>query len=148
MLGIRRIRTTSYHPASNGMLERWHIDLHTALSHYINAKNTNLDIIAPFIFFMAHRTQPHLVTWYSPFYLLDGREMQLPGKDNLKTRCVQESTSLDRRIEKLKSSLRMAYIEVAKDNRKTHRSNKRFYDRKPRRNILRKMTWCIFTPLR
>jgi len=49
VLGIRRIRTTSYHPASNGTLERWHKYLHTALSHYINAANTNWDTIAPFV---------------------------------------------------------------------------------------------------
>ena len=107
MLGVGRIRTTSYHSASNGMLERWHKDLHTALSHCINAANTNWDTIAPF-FLMVHRAQPHSVTGYSPFYLLHGREMQLPGNDNLKARRVQESTSLDRRIENLKSSLGMA----------------------------------------
>jgi len=111
------------------MLERWHKDLHTALSHYINVANTNWDTIAPFLL-MAHRAQPHSVTGYSPFYLLHGREMQLPGNDNLKARCAQEGTSPDRRIENLKSSLRMAYKEVAKGNRKAHQSNKRFYDRK------------------
>jgi len=50
VLGIRRIRTTSYRPASNGMLEKWHKALHTALSHYINAANTNWDTIASFFF--------------------------------------------------------------------------------------------------
>ena len=56
--------------------------------------------------------------------------MQLPGKDNLKTRCVQEGRSLDRRIENLKASLIMAYKEVAEANRKAYQKNKRFYDRK------------------
>ena len=79
---------------------------------------------------MAHRAQPHSVTGYSPFYLLHGREMQLPGNDNLKARRVQESTSLDRRIENLKSSLRMAYKEVAKANRKAQQRYKRFYGRR------------------
>jgi len=110
------------------MLERWHKVLHTALSHYINAANTNWDTLAPFIL-MAHRAQPHSVTGYRPFYLFHGREMQLPGNDNLKARFVQESTSLDRCIENLKSSLRMAYKEVAKANRRAHQRNKRFYDR-------------------
>jgi len=108
VLGIRRSPTTSYHLASNGMLERWHKDLHTAISHYINAENTNWDTTVPF-FLMAHRAQPHSVTEYSPFYLLQGREMQLSSNDNLKARCVQEGTSLDRSIENLKTSLKMAY---------------------------------------
>ena len=33
VLGIRRTRTTSYHPASNGMIECWHKDLHTLEFH-------------------------------------------------------------------------------------------------------------------
>jgi len=147
VLGIRRIATTSYHHASNGMLERWHKYLHTALSHYINAANTNWDTIAPF-FLMAHRAQPHSVTGYSPFYLLHGREMQLPGNDNLKARCVQESMSLDRRIENLKSSLRMAYKEVAKLTEKHTKEIRDSTIAKQRRDILRKMTWCICIPLR
>ena len=105
-------------------MEGLHKVFHTAFSHYINAANTNWDTIAPF-FLMAHRVQPHSVTGYSPFYLLHGREMQLPGNDNLKARYVQESTSLDRRIENLKSSLRMAYKDVAKANRKACQRNKR-----------------------
>jgi len=56
--------------------------------------------------------------------------MQLPGNDNLKARCVQEGTSLDRRTENPKTSLRMAYKEVAEANRKAHQKNKGFYDRK------------------
>ena len=35
-----------------------------------------------------------------------------------------------RRIENLKASLRMAYKELAKANRKAHQNSKRFYDRK------------------
>jgi len=146
VLCIRKIRTTSYHPASNGMLKRWHKDLHTALSHYINAANTNWDTIAPF-FLMAHRAQTHSVTGYSPFSLLHGPEMQLPGNDNLKARCVQESTILERRIENLKFSLRMAYKEVAKANRKAHQRNKRFYDRKAKaRHFEENYLVYLYTP--
>ena len=56
--------------------------------------------------------------------------MQQPGINNLKARCAQGRTSLDRRIENFKSSLRMAYKKLAKANRKAHQSNERFYDRK------------------
>jgi len=79
---------------------------------------------------MAHRSTPHSVTGYSPFYLLHGREKQLPSNDSLKARCVRENTSQDRRLENLKASVRKAYKAVAKANKKAHRNNKRFYDRK------------------
>jgi len=129
VLGIRRTRTTSYHHASNRMLERWHKDFHNGLSHYINSANTKLGYDSP-VFFMARRATPHSVTGYSPFYLLHRRGMQLPSNDSLKVRCVRENTSQDRRLENLKASLRMAYNAVAKANKKAHRNNKRFYDRK------------------
>ena len=48
LLGIRRTRTTCYHPMSNGFSERWHRSLHTGLSHYINSANTNWDNLVQF----------------------------------------------------------------------------------------------------
>ena len=53
LLGIRRTRTTSYHPMPNGFSERLHRSLHTGLSHYINSVNTNWDTLVPF-FLMAY----------------------------------------------------------------------------------------------
>jgi len=147
VLGIRRTRTTSYHPGSNGTLERWHKDLHTALSHYINAANTNWDTIVPF-FLIAHRAQPHSSTGYSLFFLLHGREMQLPNDDTLRARRVKVSTDLEQRIENRKASLRRAYEEVRKSNRKAHQNNKKFYDRKAKERHLQQTFWCISTPLR
>ena len=40
ILRIRRARTSSYHPESNGTVERLHRSLHTALSHYVKAMQT------------------------------------------------------------------------------------------------------------
>jgi len=101
VLGIRRTRTTSYQPALNGMIERWHKDIHTALSHYINSANTNWDTILPF-FLIACRATPHSVTAYRPSYLLHGRDMELPINDSLKAHCVKENISQDRRLENLR----------------------------------------------
>ena len=129
VLGIRRTRTTSWHPASNGVVERWHRTLHTGISHYINSANTNWDTLVPF-FLMAYRATPNTVTGFSPFYLLHGREMQLPGNDNLKARCPTENSSQDSRLEQLKASLRTAYKLVAKANKSSHQRNKKLYDRK------------------
>lgn len=48
VLGNRTARTSSYHPASNGMIERLHRSLHNGLSHYVNATHTNWDTLVPF----------------------------------------------------------------------------------------------------
>jgi transposase InsO family protein len=41
ILGIHKVNTTSYHPRSNGMIERLHRTLHTGLSHFVNSANNN-----------------------------------------------------------------------------------------------------------
>jgi hypothetical protein len=54
---------------------------------------------------------------------------------------------LDRRIENLKASLRRAYKEVRKTNRKAHQNNKNFYDRKAKeRHFAADDLVYLFTP--
>jgi hypothetical protein len=79
---------------------------------------------------MAYRATPNSVTGYSPFFLLHGREMTLPGSENLKAQLPKGNFNPDRRLENLKSSLKMAYKLAAKANEKSHQRNKRLYDRK------------------
>ena len=128
ILGVQKVRTSSYHPQSNGTVERLHRSLHTALSHYVNASNTNWDVLTPF-FLMAHRATPSTVTGYSPFYLLHGREMQLPNQENLKAKISSQPLDQNQRLKNLKASLNLAYRTVRRANRQAHRNNKRLYDR-------------------
>jgi hypothetical protein len=78
---------------------------------------------------MAYRATPNIVTGYSPFFLLHGREMEIPGNDVLKARVVTENPDLNRRLESLKANLKTAYKLAAETNRKTQQANKRLYDR-------------------
>jgi hypothetical protein len=129
ILGIHRIRTSSYHTEFNGVIVRWHRNLHSGLSDYINATNTIWDTLVPF-YLMSYRATPHTTTGFRPFYLLHGREMTLPNSDSLKAQFPQDNPSHEQRLENLKSNLRLAYRLVAKANRKSHQRNKRYYDRK------------------
>jgi len=81
---------------------------------------------------MAYRATPNTTTGFSPYYLLHGREMALPNSDNLKAKLPKEKENFDqdRRLENLKSSLRLTYKAVKKANRQSHLNNKRLYDRK------------------
>ena len=128
VLGLRRSRITTYYPASNGAIERLHRTLHTLFSRYINS-SINWDNLIPFIL-MAYRATPNSVTGFSPFYLLHGREMQLPCNDNLKARCPNECSSQEHRLGNLQTSLRTAYKLVAKANKRSHQRNKDLHDRK------------------
>ena len=129
VLGIQRIHTSSYHPESNGVVERWHRTLHTGLSHLVNHSHTVWDLQVPF-FLMGYRATPHTTTGYSPFYLLHGREMSLPGNENLKAKVSTNPWDIDQRVENLKASLRSAFRSVKWANKKSHQKNKRYHDRR------------------
>jgi hypothetical protein len=79
---------------------------------------------------MGYRATPHTTTGYSPFYLLHGREMALPGNENLKTKVATNARDIDQRIESLKASLRSAFRSVKWANKKSHLKNKKYHDRR------------------
>jgi len=129
ILGIRKVNTSSYHPFSNCMVERWHRSLYSDLSHYIDAANTNWDLLVSF-YLMAYRATPNTTTGFSPYYLLHGRQMALPNSNDLKAKVPKENSDHDSRLENLKTSLRLACKSVKKANKKSHLKNKRLYDKK------------------
>ena len=102
ILGIRRLRTSSYHPETNGVVQRFHKSLHEGLSHYINSTNTNCNTFVPF-YLMSSRSTPHSPTGFSPFYLLHRKEMVLPNSDDLKAQLPQDNPSHQQRLENLRS---------------------------------------------
>jgi hypothetical protein len=56
--------------------------------------------------------------------------MTLPSSDSLKAQFTQGHPSQEQRLGNFKSNLRLAYRLVAKENRKSHQRNKRYYDPK------------------
>jgi len=127
-LWIKRIHTSSFHPQSNGTVERWHSTLHTGLSHLVNHSHTDWDLQVRF-FLMGYKATPHTTTGYSPFYLLHGREMTLPGSENMKAKVSTNPREIDQRVEDLKASLRSAFRSVKWANKKSHLRNKKYHDR-------------------
>lgn len=65
--------TSSYHPQTNGLTERFHRTLSDMISMYINPDHTNWDVILPFVTF-AYNTAVQRTTGYSPFFLVYGRQ--------------------------------------------------------------------------
>ena len=76
VLEIKRIRTSPYHPESDGMLERWHASMKSMI------KKTELDrrdwdkCLKYFLF--AYQSTPHSMTGFSPFELIYGRDVRAP----------------------------------------------------------------------
>jgi len=72
--------------------------------------------------------------------------MTLPNSDSLKAQFPQDNPSHER-LENLKSNLKLAYKLVAKANRKSHQSKKRYYDRKtkPRKFKVNELVYFIIS---
>ena len=73
MVGFHRIRTTAYHPQTNGMIERTHRTIKAALK----ARKGNWCSSLPLIL-MGLRMSPKLSKTFSPFSAVTGSEMMIP----------------------------------------------------------------------
>lgn len=77
ILGIDVTRSSSFHPQSNGMIEKCNNTIITMLSAFVNENQKNWDELVPFVM-LAYRSSVHSSTDMSPCMLMLGREVRLP----------------------------------------------------------------------
>ena len=102
LMGIKKVNTTAYHPQTNGLVERFNRTLLDMLSKTVKPGGQDWDARLPYVLF-AYRATVQQSTGESPFFLLYGRDPQLPTEaalcpptarsticlDNYKTELVQ-----------------------------------------------------------
>jgi len=77
LLGVDKTRTTSYHPQSDGQVERFNRTHLSMLSKYVHENQKDWDLHLQKVV-IAYRTGKHETTQYTPAYLLFGRELRIP----------------------------------------------------------------------
>lgn len=77
LLGIKGIRTTPYHPQTDGLVERYNRTLKSMLRKFVAANAKDWDQWLPYLLF-AYREVPQASTGFSPFELLYGRQVRGP----------------------------------------------------------------------
>jgi len=126
LLRVKRVKTSAYHPASNGALERSHRVLVEYLRCYILENQTDWDqwiSYATFVF----NTTPHTSTGFTPHELLFGRKPNIPGL--LQKEPVELRYNYESYVQELQSRLQTCY-EVAKTNLNAKKErSKEYYDR-------------------
>ncbi|XP_038133737.1 uncharacterized protein LOC119778540 [Cyprinodon tularosa] len=77
LLGIRSMRTTPYHPQTDGLTERFNQTLKQMLRKFVNDTGSDWDQWLPYLLF-AYREVPQASTGFSPFELLYGHDVRGP----------------------------------------------------------------------
>ena len=73
----QHIRTSAYHPQTDGLVERFNGTLKQMLKKTVHTKDEQWDQLLPFILF-AYRSAKQETTGYSPFELMYGHKMRTP----------------------------------------------------------------------
>ncbi|CAF1177661.1 unnamed protein product [Didymodactylos carnosus] len=77
--GSNHIKTTTYHPQTNGLTERFNATLAGSIGTYVNQQQTDWDEYLPFVTF-AYNTSKQTTTQLKPFKLMFDRDPILPFK--------------------------------------------------------------------
>lgn len=78
-LKIKKLNTSSYHPQTNGALERSHQILANFLRIYTEKDQLNWDTYLPYASFM-YNTTPHSSSNFTPYELVFGSQPNLPSR--------------------------------------------------------------------
>ncbi|XP_036065872.1 uncharacterized protein LOC118598010 [Oryzias melastigma] len=135
LLGIRSLKTTAYHPQTDGLTERFNQTLKQMLRKFVNDSGTDWDKWLPYLLF-AYREVPQASTGFSPFELLYGHEVRGPlsllkeiwegDQPHLKTvNVISFVIQMRERLEKM-SELAQAHMVEAQKQQKV------WYDRSAR----------------
>jgi hypothetical protein len=123
---VKKLNTSSYHPQTNGMTERFNRTLTMMLSHYVNQYQRDWDRYLPYVLY-AYRTAPHSTTKHSPFYLVYGREAIYPfdllvrdsSETNVESLCVDDEAR--RYVTELITRLGIAHNSVIREAKEAKR---------------------------
>ena len=127
LLGIKKTRTTPYHPESDGVVECYNKILARLLNAFVNEEQTDWDQLLPYVM-MAYRSSEHETTGFTPNYINLGREVSVP-MDFQSGSPIQRTFASDW-VSKLRERIEWAH-ELARTNIETAMlRQKRYHDSK------------------
>ncbi len=138
MLGIRKSRTSPYHPQGDPQPERFNRTLLSMLGTLDPAqKNRWSQHITQLVH--AYNCTKNEATGYSPYYLLFGREARLPVDVYFGLPLDEEGEKTHLQyVKRMRGELQKAYQLAADASLKSHQRNKRYYDNKVKHHVLEK----------
>lgn len=130
-LGIKKTRTTPYHPQSDGLIERFNRTLKDQLAKFLIESQGHWDDYIGQVEF-AYNSSCHSTTGFSPYFILHGREPRIPAS-LMSTPPVPSNATPGTPAEycsSLKERHRSAFQYVIDDSQGAQQRQKYYYDRK------------------
>jgi len=143
LLDIDKMRTTAYHPSSNGAVERFHATLNSMIGRVIDEHQADWDLLLPYVM-AAYRASCHEATKFTPNYLVLGREVRAPVDlvyDAPETPAPVSYTSF---AEDMSEKMKYAYALVRDHLKVAAERNKRSYDMRVRTQKYKVGDWVYY----
>ena len=129
ILGIKKTRTTPYHPQSDGMVERMNRTLKSILSKLVNERQDDWDMWLPQAL-LSYRSTVHSSTGFSPHLLMFGRETRLPIDLVAPTITEEAQGTRSEFVESMKKRFERTYELTRGNTQKACNRYKDYYDAK------------------
>ena len=131
LMGIHKVSTTAYHPQTDGLVERFHRTLTSMLAKTTSPWGLDWDERLPYVLF-SYRCSVQQSTGESPFFLVYGRDPQLPMEEALSKPSERCYLSSDDYRTKLVQALSDAWERAQKNIAAAQKQQKTQHDRKAR----------------
>ena len=129
-LNVERIRTSVYHPQTDGLVERFNKTLKNMLKKLVDVDGRDWDQLIPYVLFSI-REVPQASTGFSPFELLYGRQprglLDIAKEAWEKQPCAERSVV--EHIERLQRRARKIWPLVREHMERAQRDQSRVYNR-------------------
>ncbi|XP_059570175.1 uncharacterized protein LOC132243804 [Alligator mississippiensis] len=149
--GVQHLKTTAYHPQTNGLVERFNGTLKGMLKAYVDSNPNDWDEKLPHLLF-AYREVPQESTGFSPFELMFGRRVRGPldlVREEWEGKIASTKTSVVECVLDFRQKL-TDMMKVARDSLGQAQEKQRsWYDEKARlRTFERGENVMVFLPLK
>ncbi|CAL9691326.1 unnamed protein product [Knipowitschia caucasica] len=136
LLGVKGIRTTPYHPQTDGLVERYNKTLKHMLRKVVSSTGADWDQWLPYLLF-AYREVPQASTGFSPFELLYGHQVRGP-LDLLKDYWERTETEGDNIVSfviKMRERLEGMSTLSQENLKEAQHKQKTWYDQKAKQRV-------------
>jgi len=139
---IKRIRTSPFHPQTNGKVEKFNSTLCDMLSSYVNDDRDDWNKYLPLVLY-SYRTSDNPSTGFTPFFLNFGRD---PPPLNDEPTVTSSNTDVDNYVNQLRSRLQIARTIARERFKRSQRAHKNYYDKRKIHTTFEIGDWVLIEP--